>query len=216
MPGRWSSLLPSRYRKDRAADPGTRLGTASARRRLSLYLALLQVGFASTPCHHGAWCALTAPFHPCLPQPGRGGGLLSVALSVALRRLGVTQHPAQWESGLSSPTLSGRPPGPLDHVQYNRPSAAYPHRMHSEARVQRRGVARPPSASRPPGIRGASIGRTKGCGRDAWRDKLLTAAPRLSRRPSASRSPPWHATSPGARGRPCPPTNNAACRAPPA
>ena len=67
--------------------------------RLFPYLALLQVGFASTPRCHEAWCALTAPFHPCLcslPREGAIGGLLSVALSVASRRLGVTQHPARW------------------------------------------------------------------------------------------------------------------------
>ena len=42
-------------------------------------------------------CALTAPFHPChasLKEPF--GGLLSVALSVGLRRPGVTWHRALW------------------------------------------------------------------------------------------------------------------------
>src|SRR5579871_4440193 len=29
-------------------------------------LALLRVGFAEPPGHPGRWCALTAPFHPCL------------------------------------------------------------------------------------------------------------------------------------------------------
>jgi len=49
----------------------------------------------------GARCALTAPFHPCLctrPGPRAIGGLLSVALSVASRRPGVTRHPALWSS----------------------------------------------------------------------------------------------------------------------
>ena len=40
-----------------------------------------------------ARCALTAPFHPCLPLPA--GGLFSVALSVGSRLPGVTWHPAQ-------------------------------------------------------------------------------------------------------------------------
>jgi hypothetical protein len=44
-----------------------------------------------------ARCALTAPFHPyhaCLATPF--GGLFSVALSVGLRRPGVTWHSALW------------------------------------------------------------------------------------------------------------------------
>ena len=63
------------------------------------YLALLQVGFSSISTHAETWCALTAPFHPCLcPTLASGaiGGLVSVALSIASRRLGVTQHPAWW------------------------------------------------------------------------------------------------------------------------
>ncbi len=73
---------------------------------MSPYLALLQVGFASTRCRHRAWCALTAPFHPCPPpiETGDVGGLLSVALSVASRRLGVTQHLAR-----GSPDFPPRP-----------------------------------------------------------------------------------------------------------
>ena len=89
--------------------PGDAVGRRYRARRMSPYLALLQVGFASTRCHHRAWCALTAPFHPC-PSPietGDVGGLLSVALSVASRRLGVTQHlargspdfPPRWDRG---------------------------------------------------------------------------------------------------------------------
>jgi hypothetical protein len=37
-------------------------------------------------------CALTAPFHPCLPAEADIGGLLSVALSVGSRPPGVTWH----------------------------------------------------------------------------------------------------------------------------
>ena len=63
------------------------------------YLALLQVGFSSISVHTETWCALTAPFHPCLcpTLTSRAiGGLVSVALSIVSRRLGVTQHPAWW------------------------------------------------------------------------------------------------------------------------
>ncbi len=79
--------------------PGDAAGTASRRIGTPPYLALLQVGFSSIPIHIGTWCALTAPFHPCLCPSLAGrtiGGLVSVALSVASRRLGVTQHLAQW------------------------------------------------------------------------------------------------------------------------
>ena len=41
------------------------------------------------------WCALTAPFHP---YPALAGRFISVALSLKLPSLGVTQHPALWSS----------------------------------------------------------------------------------------------------------------------
>src|SRR6266581_2890896 len=58
-------------------------------------------GLPSRPRRRDRWCALTAPFHPCpLRAANRApaGGLLSVALSVGSRPLGVTQHPALWSS----------------------------------------------------------------------------------------------------------------------
>jgi hypothetical protein len=85
--------------KGSCSQPGGPAGhRRSAKRSTPPYLALLQVGFTSDPCHHGTWCALAAPFHPCLCPNGVGtiGGLVSVALAVASRRLGVTQHPARW------------------------------------------------------------------------------------------------------------------------
>jgi len=51
-------------------------------------------GLQSFPGHPGNWCALTAPFHP-YPAKLRGG-ILSVALSFALPRLHVMEHPALW------------------------------------------------------------------------------------------------------------------------
>ncbi len=62
---------------------------------LAPYLALLPVGFVVPSLSPAARWALTPPFHPCLC--GRSaviGGLLSVTLSVALRRPGVTRHRA--------------------------------------------------------------------------------------------------------------------------
>src|SRR5438093_12256332 len=61
-------------------------------------------GLPSRLRHRNRWCALTAPFHPypLRATHSRGnapaGGLLSVALSVGSRPLGVTQHPALWSS----------------------------------------------------------------------------------------------------------------------
>ena len=106
-------------------------------------------GLPSQPGRPGRWCALTAPFHPyrspvwlwfakSKPQfTSSRGGLLSVALSRALRPVGVTDHPCPVEPGLSSPSAVGnalcgvpfwqrrplqrwqRPSGPLrDHLNH--------------------------------------------------------------------------------------------------
>ena len=63
------------------------------------YLVLLHVGFSVPAVFPRLRWALTPPFHPYLwlrlsPQPI--GGLLSVPLSVGLRRLAVSQHVALW------------------------------------------------------------------------------------------------------------------------
>jgi hypothetical protein len=78
------------------------------------YLVLLPVGFSLPPPLPAARCALTAPFHPCLPPgvPKRAGGVLSVALSLGSPPPGVTRHRASVEPGLSSPRVtaeSGHP-----------------------------------------------------------------------------------------------------------
>ena len=59
-------------------------------------------GLPSRPGHPDRWCALTAPFHPCLcPAENRTiGGLLSVALSFGSPRLAVSQHFALWSPDL--------------------------------------------------------------------------------------------------------------------
>src|SRR4051812_32813217 len=80
-------------------------------------------GLPSQPGRPGCWCALTAPFHPYRDGPLTGareqargslngcrGGLLSVALSRALRPVGVIDHPYPVEPGLSSPRGAGLQP----------------------------------------------------------------------------------------------------------
>jgi hypothetical protein len=58
-------------------------------------------GLPSRPGHPGRWCALAAPFHPCLCGLAPAiGGLLSVALSFGSPRLAVSQHPALWSPDL--------------------------------------------------------------------------------------------------------------------
>jgi hypothetical protein len=84
-------LWEYRRRHPLAAYPGLDQGGPP----LVPYLALLRVGFAVPLPLPAARCALTAPFHPYLcSASGAIGGLLSVALSVASRRPGVTRHPA--------------------------------------------------------------------------------------------------------------------------
>lgn len=93
---------------------------------------LHQVGFAVPGMSPSRRCALTAPFHPCLPKNGmRGrarrrppcapafagtGGLFSVALSLGLPPLVVSQHPCPAEPGLYLSSHPGgrnqRAPGP--------------------------------------------------------------------------------------------------------
>jgi len=76
------------------------------------------------PCqssHLDLRCALTAPFHPYLcPADRTIGGVFSVALSLASRPVGVTDHPCPVEPGLSSTTSPSEScrdrPGPLPGV----------------------------------------------------------------------------------------------------
>jgi len=57
------------------------------------------------------WCALTAPFHPCLCLAAIGG-LLSVALSFGSPRLAVSQHPALRSPDLPRTRWGSPPPRP--------------------------------------------------------------------------------------------------------
>ena len=89
---------PERRPGGSPGDPG------SLRDACRSYLVLLPVGFSLPPPLPAARCALTAPFHPCrLPgEPGKGGGVLSVALSLESPPPGVTRHRTSVEPGLSS------------------------------------------------------------------------------------------------------------------
>jgi len=99
-----SSSLP-------AAVPSSSRTRARCGPHLAAYLALLRLGVAVPPLLPAARWALTPPFHPCLPAPLRGptGGLLSVALSVAFRRPGVTWQSALWSSDFPRGGLATTP-----------------------------------------------------------------------------------------------------------
>ena len=66
------------------------------------YSVLLRAGFTVPVLSPGLRWALTPPFHPYLSR--RGGGLLSVALSLGSRRAAVSRRPVSLEPGLSSST----------------------------------------------------------------------------------------------------------------
>ena len=81
-------------------------------------LTLLRVGVASCRDRSQHWCALTAPFHPCLcvgPGTSAIGGLFSVARSDRLPRPGSRQHSDRWSPDLprsvtvAGPTAATRP-----------------------------------------------------------------------------------------------------------
>ena len=95
-------------------------------------------GLQSHPGHPGRWCALTAPFHPCLcagPGAGAIGGLLSVALSCGSPRLGVTQHRALW-----SPDVPRT--GPVSRPGRGHPAGSLPARQPTTRPALRRSRVR--------------------------------------------------------------------------
>ena len=103
-----------RPERRRGGSPGTSGSLPDACRS---YLVLLPVGFSLPPPLPAARCALTAPFHPCLPPgvPKRAGGVLSVALSLGSPPPGVTRHRASVEPGLSSLRPAQRAPAESGH-----------------------------------------------------------------------------------------------------
>ena len=72
------------------------------------YLVLLQAGLAMPSRSPGPRWALTPPFHPYRSARRRGGGLLSVALSLGSPPAGVTRRLFAVEPGLSSPVAVKR------------------------------------------------------------------------------------------------------------
>ena len=75
----WMAIHLGRPSPDASRDlPGRRRGNPPDRPSLATgpacrpYLVLLPVGFTVPPPSPGARCALTAPFHPCLPSPLAG------------------------------------------------------------------------------------------------------------------------------------------------
>jgi len=85
-------------------------------------------GLPSRPGHPGRWCALAAPFHPCLCTACRAiGGLFSVALSCGSPRLAVSQHPALWSPDLPQPAAAPKHRPGRDHpADSPSPSAILP------------------------------------------------------------------------------------------
>ena len=100
-------------------------------------------GLPSRRGHPRRWCALTAPFHPCLSERG---GLLSGAPSRGLPPPGSPQHPALRSPDFPRPRdARPRPPGRLLHTKRT-PSAPPP------ATGRRRGSrGRRPRCSAPEG-----------------------------------------------------------------
>ena len=100
------TVVADRLEQPTRAKAGDSLAAVS--RRARPYSVLLPVGFSVPLPLPVARCALTAPFHPCLPR--RAGGLLSVALSLGSPPPDVIRHRVSVEPGLSSiPKERGRP-----------------------------------------------------------------------------------------------------------
>jgi len=75
-------------------------------------------GLPSQASHLACWWALTSPFHPYLFRVltrAAIGGLLSAALSLASRPVGVTDHPVLWSPDfpLAAPKRDQRPSSSL-------------------------------------------------------------------------------------------------------
>src|SRR6185437_5926272 len=95
---------------------GQRIRPCGASAACRSYSVLLPAGLAMPLTLPPARCALTAPFHPCLPalRPcgPQSGGLLSVALSLGSPPPDVIRRRIRMEPGLSS-VLRRRPSGRL-------------------------------------------------------------------------------------------------------
>ena len=94
MPGWWPSILSSRCRKDHAAYPGIRSGAVLLERRYPSIWPCSGWGFPASRFAPEPGALLPHRFTlACVLRNRTIGDLVSVALSVASQRLGVTQHP---------------------------------------------------------------------------------------------------------------------------
>ena len=118
------------------------------------YLALLRVGLAVPVLLPVPRWALTPPFHLYRADPKANprswrGSLFSVALSLGLPPPGVTRHPCQRESGLSSercrpaviqPSARGQLGIGTGRVNRNRPQACGERQVHGVQQPRRPGA----------------------------------------------------------------------------
>src|SRR5579864_2733934 len=113
-----------------AARPSLTLGTLWCGSHLAAYLALLRLGVAVPPSVAGGAVGSYPTFSP-LPLACARGGVFSVALSVALRRPGVTWQSTRWSSDFPRdaqrrprPPRSTRPGKLTARPAYGPPAAA--------------------------------------------------------------------------------------------
>ncbi len=99
-----ASSGPPGARTGRAAPCGGRAGPCP---RVAPAWPCSRWGLPGRPGHPGRRWSLTPPFHPCPPHRWLASGTrwrsVSVALSVGLPRLGVTQHRALWSPDFPHP-----------------------------------------------------------------------------------------------------------------
>ena len=181
-------------------SPGTSSGLPAAHRcrcgrcgsHLAAYLALLRLGVAVPPPLPAVRWALTPPFHP-YPSPLRGrGGLFSVALSVALRRPGVTWQSTRWSSDFPREANPSRPSVrpcrklTSSRLPRSKVSPWYPASGPGRPGLPEppTGAGRPPPATAPPTLTATSRSRATSRAR-----KTTPIPPRPNSRPRAYPSP---------------------------
>jgi hypothetical protein len=155
--------------------------------------ALLPMGVASRPGRPGRWCALTAPFHPCLCGVAPAiGGLLSVARSARSPPPGSRQHRALWSPDLPRRTHEGCAAAtrPAHRHDQSGPSRTRPARSIAIRRVPLRWRGRR-SAPRSGPCRGPRRRRWAARWCRAGRPTLPGGAPTARRARRASRGAPW-------------------------
>jgi hypothetical protein len=122
----------------RLERPTRRLGRATLERR-PIWPCSVR-GLPSRGGRPPRWWALTPPFHPCSPEVS---GLLSVALSVGSRPLGVTQRTALWSPDF--PPRSLKAAAIIPSTPAPKPSACRHQRQAAPSASVLRACGRPPS-----------------------------------------------------------------------